>query len=228
MASRKLQSGYEQMHRPQFHFSPVRGWMNDPNGLVYLDGVYHLFYQYRPDGLTWGNIHWGHARSCDLVRWEHQPIALYPEPEGLGIVASGGAVWDAGNTSGLNLDGGGVLVATFSHFPENGRQVQSLAYSTDRGQTWRMYDGNPVLDNPGVDDFRDPKVFWHAPRRRWIMALAVGRRVHLYASSDLKQWALLQEFGEAPGAHLPACARGPARARDDSPNGVHLELRRLP
>lgn len=171
--------------------------MNDPNGLVYFDGEYHLFYQYNPYGDTWGHMHWGHAVSRDLIHWEHLPIAL-SEENGVAMY-SGSAVVDWKNTSGFGEGGRPPLVAVFTgHHTERPLQNQRLAYSNDRGRTWTKFAGNPVLDIGGAD-FRDPKVFWHEPTRRWIMivTLAVQRKVSLYASPDLKQWTHLSDFGPA-------------------------------
>lgn len=197
---------YDEPHRPQLHFSPAEAWMNDPNGMVVLDGEYHLFYQYHPDSTVWGPMHWGHAVSRDLVTWEHLPVALAPDD--LGTIFSGSAVVDRRNTSGLQTGETPVLVAVFTqHDPagaDAGRddfQTQSLAYSNDRGRTWTMYAGNPVLPNPGIRDFRDPKVFWHEPTERWVMSLAVADRIQFFASPDLKAWTELSEFGAEAGAH---------------------------
>lgn len=190
-------------HRPQFHFSPKTSWMNDPNGMVYHNGIYHLFFQYHPDSTIWGPMHWGHATSRDLVHWEEQPIALYPDS--LGTIFSGSAVVDKDNTAGF---GNNALVAIFTHHnPDIARektglpQYQSLAFSTDEGKTWTKYDGNPVLSNPGIRDFRDPKVMWHEESGRWIMTLATKQTITFYASADLKDWTRLSEFGEGIGAH---------------------------
>ena len=169
--------------------------MNDPNGLVFADGVYHLFFQYYPDGLTWGPMHWGHATSCDLLHWDEQPIALFPDE--LGMIFSGSIVIDTHNTSGLGQDGKAPWVAIFTHHDPlkekeggNVHQYQSIAYSLDDGASWTKYEGNPVLPNPGIKDFRDPKVFWHVETERWIMSLAAGDRILFYASPDLKSWSL--------------------------------------
>jgi fructan beta-fructosidase len=181
--------------RPGYHFTPELNWMNDPNGLVYHDGEYHLFYQHNPLGNEWGHMSWGHAVSRDLVRWEHLPIAITEE---YGVMAfSGCAVVDENNTSGLGSDGKPPLVALYTGHGHD-RQTQDLAYSNDRGRTWTRYAGNPVLDI-GEKEFRDPKVFWHAPTKRWIMvvALAVEKRIQFYGSPDLKAWTLLSEFGPA-------------------------------
>jgi fructan beta-fructosidase len=187
-------------YRPAFHFSPQRNWMNDPNGLVFADGVYHLFFQYHPDGLTWGPMHWGHTISRDLLHWEELPIALYPDA--LGMIFSGSIVIDKNNTSGLGCDGKAPWVTIFTHHDpiaektgDNVHQYQSIAFSVDDGASWTKYAGNPVLPNPGIKNFRDPKVFWHAETGSWVMSLAAGERIVFYSSPDLKTWALESELG---------------------------------
>ena len=197
---------YNEPHRPQIHFSPKAHWMNDPNGLVYHNGVYHLFFQYYPDSTVWGPMHWGHATSKDLVHWNEEDIALYPDS--LGYIFSGSAVVDKSNTSGLGKDGKIPLVAIFTyHDPKgaeakkNDYQVQGLAYSLDDGKTWTKYEKNPVLKNPGIIDFRDPKVMWYEPGKKWIMTLATKDRITFYSSPDLKNWTKESEFGENLGAH---------------------------
>lgn len=188
---------YREPWRPQCHFTPATNWMNDPNGLVFLDGEYHLFYQFNPFGNKWGHMSWGHAVSRDLVRWEHLPVALYEE-NGL-MIFSGSAVVDWRNTSGFGRNGRPPLVAIYTgHDTRRPRQNQHLAFSNDRGRTWTKYAGNPVLDI-GETDFRDPKVFWHEPTRRWIMAVAwpVPRTVRFYGSPNLKDWTHLSDFGPA-------------------------------
>ncbi|MEM6841276.1 MAG: glycoside hydrolase family 32 protein [Bacteroidota bacterium] len=194
-------------YRLVYHFSPPEQWMNDPNGMVFYDGEYHLFYQHYPDSNVWGPMHWGHAVSQDLVHWEHLPVALYPDS--LGYIFSGSAVVDHNNTSGLGTDGNPPLIAIFTyHNPaeEDGDQddyvqTQGLAYSNDRGRTWVKYEGNPVIDSPGIKDFRDPKVFWYEADQQWVMILAVADRVHLYESPNLIEWKYLSEFGENSGSH---------------------------
>jgi fructan beta-fructosidase len=198
---------YTEPHRPQFHFSPPAMWMNDPNGLVHYDGEYHLFYQYYPEDTVWGPMHWGHAVSRDLVRWEHLPVALHPDE--LGYIFSGSAVVDWNDTSGFGTGGAPPLVAIFTyHDPirgeagTNDHETQGIAYSTDGGRTWTKYEGNPVLPNRGRGrDFRDPNVFWHEDTDRWVMALSVSDHVELWASPDLKDWEYLSSFGESLGAH---------------------------
>ncbi len=193
-------------YREQFHFSPEAHWMNDPNGMVYYHGVYHLFFQYYPNGSTWGPMHWGHTTSSDMVHWQEQPIALYPDS--LGYIFSGSAVVDVNNTSGFGKPGQPPLVAIFTH--HNPRlekqktdkfQYQSIAYSLDDGKTWTKYAGNPVLPNPGIVDFRDPKVRWYEPQKKWIMTLATKDRVTFYSSPNLKTWTRESDFGSDAGAH---------------------------
>lgn len=189
---------YDEQYRPQFHFSPKENWMNDPNGLVYYKGEYHLFYQHHPHSKVWGPMHWGHAVSKDLLHWEELPIALYPDE--LGQIFSGSAVIDKHNTSGFQTGKEDVMVAIFTHHGED-NEKQSLAYSNDRGRTWRKYDGNPVISNPGIKDFRDPKVFWHEQSEKWVMSLACQDRIRFYGSPNLIEWELLSEFGCECGAH---------------------------
>jgi fructan beta-fructosidase len=185
--------------RPGFHFSPPENWMNDPNGLVWYDGEYHLFYQYNPEGTDWGNMSWGHAVSPDLVRWTHRPVALeFTDTE---HVFSGSVVVDHADTSGLGTDGGPAMVALYTaHHPLTGQQTQALAWSTDRGVTWARHPGNPVLDI-GSTDFRDPKVFWYEPGGYWVMAVAlpVEQVIRLYSSGDLLSWAHLSDFSSPGG-----------------------------
>jgi len=196
-----------EVHRPQYHFSPKAHWMNDPNGMVYHKGTYHLFFQHYPNGTTWGPMHWGHATSKDMVHWQEQPIALYPDS--LGYIFSGSAVVDVNNTSGFGKDGQVPLVAIFTHHnaslektkKSDKYQYQSIAYSLDEGRTWTKYAGNPVLPNPGIVDFRDPKVRWFEPQKKWIMTLATKDRVTFYSSPNLKDWTRESEFGKEVGAH---------------------------
>jgi len=194
-AAQEGQPTYVERYRPQYHFTPAINWMNDPNGLVYFDGEYHLFYQFNPFGDTWGHMSWGHAVSRDLVHWTHLPVAI---PEENGVMAySGSAVVDWKNTSGFGQGGKPPLVAIYTGDRKT-NESQYIAYSTDRGRTWTRYAGNPVLD-VGKADFRDPKVFWYEPQQRWIMVLALPpeHKVSLYGSRDLKQWTHLSDFGPA-------------------------------
>ncbi len=194
----QISEASEEAFRPRFHFTPEENWMNDPNGMVYYDGEYHLFFQYYPDSTVWGPMHWGHAISTDLVHWEEQEVKLYPDD--LGFIFSGSAVADHNNTAGFKSGDETPLVAIFTHHHDEKGQVQSLAYSNDKGRTWEKYEGNPVLPNPGMADFRDPKVMWHEESEKWVMALAVKDVIHLYSSKDLKDWTLESEFGEGIGA----------------------------
>ncbi|NHE55319.1 glycoside hydrolase family 32 protein [Cyclobacterium plantarum] len=189
---------YNEPHRPQYHFSPEANWMNDPNGMVFHEGEYHLFYQYYPDSNVWGPMHWGHAVSKDLVRWEHLPVAI--EPDSLGWIFSGSAVFDAANSSGLGSPENPPLVALYTyHDPvgaEAGKddyQTQGLAFSLDNGRTWEKYQNNPVLENPGIKDFRDPKVT-QIDQGKWIMSLAVKDKISFYASDNLLGWEHLSDF----------------------------------
>ena len=195
--------------RPGYHFTPAKGWMNDPNGLVYIDGEYHLFFQHNPDSTVWGPMHWGHAVSKDLVSWEELPIALFPDS--LGTIFSGSAVYDAENSSELGTKENPPIVAIFTYHNALGEkagtvdyQTQGLAYSVDKGKTWSKYAANPVLLNPGIRDFRDPKVTQITKEDRkksWLMTLAVKDKVQFYESPNLKDWSLLGEFGQGIGAH---------------------------
>jgi fructan beta-fructosidase len=192
---------YNEKYRPQLHFSAPENWLNDPNGLVWHDGLFHLFYQYNPTGNDWGNMHWGHAVSRNLMNWDMRPIALHAEPLGLGYPFSGCAVHDRENTSGLGSNGAGPLVVLYTNCTTDGIQSQSLAYSLDDGETWFQYAQNPVVENPGLRDFRDPKVFWHAASNRWVMTLAADDHIEIYASPNLIEWRQISRFGKPPGAH---------------------------
>ncbi len=189
---------YEEAYRPQYHFSPPANWMNDPNGMVYFDGEYHLFYQYYPDDTIWGPMHWGHAVSKDLVNWENLPIALYPDE--MGYIFSGSAVVDFKNTSGLGKDGKAPMIAIYTYHLEeeendqNYQQTQAIAYSLDKGRTWTKYEDNPVLPNPGIKDFRDPKVMWHEETQSWIMSLAIKDKISFFTSKNLIDWEYLSDF----------------------------------
>ena len=193
---------YKEKYRPQVHFSPIENWINDPNGLVYHDGIYHLFYQYNPRGDMWGNIRWGHATSTDLLHWRHQPVAIKAKSNQDALIFSGGAVHDFKNTSGLGVAGQSPLVALYTHSGQHGEsQRQSLSYSLDGGIIWQDYAGNPVIPNPGLKDFRDPKVFWYEPLSLWVMLLAAGQSIYIYHSQNLISWQFISSFGERLGAH---------------------------
>lgn len=192
--SDKFDFDYHEEFRPAYHFTPEYGWMNDPNGMVYYDGEYHLFYQHNPYGNRWQNMHWGHAVSTDLTSWTYLPEAL--APDSLGSIFSGSAVIDVNNTAGF---GENAMVAIYTSAGKE--QTQSIAYSTDRGRTFTKYNGNPVIPNPGIPDFRDPKVMWHKETNQWIMSLATKQTITFYSSSDLKNWTRLSEFGNGIGSH---------------------------
>ena len=173
--------------RPVYHYTPASGNLADPNGLIFHQGEYHLFHQ--QDGT------WAHAVSPDMVRWERLGTAL--EHDALGLAMSGSCVDDGANTSGLVPGGGMVAIYTSTE----GGEAQSLAYSTDRGRSWKRYDGNPVIPNEGRKDFRDPKVFWHEPTKSWVMVVSLGDRIAVYRSGDLRSWAHASDFGEGKGSH---------------------------
>ncbi len=190
--------------RPLYHFSPKKHWTNDPNGLVYFEGEYHLFFQYNPFGDVWGHMSWGHAVSQDLLRWVELPVALREE-NGI-MMFTGSTVVDAANTSGFCREGRPCLVAIYTgHTSETksspALQTQNIAFSNDRGRTWTKYSGNPVL-NLHLSDFRDPKVFWSAASRQWVMAVSLpnDHKVRFYGSRNLKSWNQLSDFGPAGAA----------------------------
>lgn len=184
------------MNRPHFHFTPQKGWMNDPNGMVYMDGEYHLFYQHYPDDIVWGPMHWGHAVSKDLLHWEHKKIALYPDE--LGYIFSGSCIYDKENCSGLGAKETPPLLAFFTHHdPKSGRQQQSIAYSLDK-EHFIKYEGNPVIANIEKKDFRDPKVFENPVKGGFTMAVAAGEVIEFYHSTDLLNWKWTGSF--QPGA----------------------------
>ncbi len=193
-------------HRPTFHFSPDSMWMNDPNGMFYIDSTYHLFYQYYPKDIVWGPMHWGHATSQDLINWQHRPIALYPDS--LGYIFSGSAIIDIKNTSGLGRDGIPPVIAFFTHHHDakeksgsNQFQYQSMAYSLDGGKSFTKFAGNPVVPNPGIKDFRDPKVFWFESDQSWKMIFAAYDHVRIYTSKNLINWSYCSSFGKDNGCH---------------------------
>lgn len=187
--SETVASSRDEQYRPQIHFTPAANWMNDPNGMVYADGVWHLYYQYNPSGNDWGNMSWGHATSSDLIHWSEQPVAMLRNQ--WGDIFSGSAIVDKNNDAGF---GAGAILAFYTASGE--RQQQCLAYSTDGGITYTQYEGNPIISNTDLNDFRDPKVFWHEESGKWIMALARGWDciIELWGSSNLKSWNKLSEF----------------------------------
>jgi fructan beta-fructosidase len=204
---------YHETYRPQFHFTPARNWMNDPNGLVYYSGEYHLFFQHNPSGRQWGNMTWGHAVSRDLVHWRQLPNAI--QPDRLGTIFSGSAVVDAANTAGFKSGKESPLVCIYT---SAGKPfTQSIAYSNDRGRSWTKYAKNPVLNHIAGDN-RDPKVFWHKPTKKWVMALYLdGNRYALFGSPNLKVWTKLCDVP------MPGCAECPdffPLAVDGDPHNV--------
>lgn len=205
-AERHTGTYYTEPYRPQFHFSPEEKWMNDPNGLVYHNGTYHLFYQYYPDSTVWGPMHWGHATSPNLLQWQHRPIALFPDEHG--YIFSGSAVVDTQNTSGFGSDANPPLVAIFTYHKMEGEQAgrtdyqtQGIAYSLDNGDSWTKFKDNPVIKNPGIKDFRDPKVFWNESAQNWTMLLVAGDHLQIWNSKNLREWQQVSEFGKDKGAH---------------------------
>ena len=179
--------------RPQYHHSPAYGWMNDPNGMFYKDGEYHLYYQFNPYGSQWENMTWGHSTTKDLIHWEAQPIAI--EPDAIGSIFSGSCVVDKNNTSGF---GKGTIVAFYTSAGQH--QTQSMAYSTDNGKTFKKYENNPILTSD-IPDFRDPKVFWNPEIQKWNLILAAGQEMRIYSSPNLKDWTYESSFGKEYGNH---------------------------
>ncbi|MGB2623662.1 MAG: glycoside hydrolase family 32 protein [Candidatus Acidiferrum sp.] len=196
------QKTFDEPWRPQYHFTPPKNFMNDPNGLVYYKGEYHLFYQFNPEGTEWGHMSWGHAVSTDMLHWKNLPVAI-PEEPGKYMIYSGSAVVDWRNSSGLCVGGGpqdpSCLIAIYTAAGTNS-QKQNLAFSNDSGRTWKNYAGNPVADL-SQPDFRDPKVFWYEPQRKWVMVavLADERKAVFLDSRDLKTWTLRGSFAPASG-----------------------------
>ena len=181
-------------HRSLYHHTPQYGWMNDPNGMFYKDGVWHLCYQFNPYGSQWENLSWGHSTSTDLINWKAEPTAL--EPDALGMMFSGCCVVDKNNTAGFGKD---AIVALYT--TAGARQTQSLAYSTDGGKTFTKYADNPIITS-NVPDFRDPHVFWNAEAGFWNMILAAGQQMSIYSSKDLKEWKHESDFGAEYGNHV--------------------------
>ena len=191
-------SSNRETYRPVYHHTPVYGWMNDPNGMFYKDGVYHLYFQYNPYGSMWGNMSWGHSTSIDLTHWTYEGTAIVPDA--WGAIFSGSCVVDKDNTAGF---GKGAVVAFYTSAkstPWGDIQSQSMAYSLDNGKTFIKYEHNPILTST-ERDFRDPKVFWYAPGKHWVMMLAVGQEMQIYSSGNLKEWKKESSFGAMQGAH---------------------------
>lgn len=183
-------------YRPVYHHTPLYGWMNDPNGMVYKDGEYHLYFQYNPYGSKWGNMHWGHSVSTDLVHWNHLKPAIARDT--LGHIFSGSTVVDKNNTAGY---GDNALIALYTSASDEHGQIQCMAYSTDDGRTYTKYEKNPVLlPFDGLKDFRDPKVFWYEPDKKWVMIVSADKEMRFYASQNLKDWEYMSAFGKGYGA----------------------------
>lgn len=182
-------------YRPVYHHTPLYGWMNDANGLVYKDGEYHLYFQYNPYGSKWGNMHWGHSVSRDLVHWEHLAPAIARDT--LGHIFSGSTVVDRFNSAGYGKD---AIIAFYTSASDERGQVQSMAYSLDNGRTYTKYEKNPILTPfDGLKDFRDPKVFWYEPAGKWYMIVSADKNMRFYSSENLKDWTYLSQFGEGYG-----------------------------
>lgn len=199
-----IQTAYKETYRPQFHFTPKTNWTNDPNGLIHYKGEFHLFFQHNPFGIDWGNMTWGHAVSPDLVHWKQLPHALHPDE--LGTIFSGSGVVDWNNTAGFQTGDEAVLVNFYtsagSHAPEPVPFTQSIAYSNDRGRSWTKYEGNPVIEHI-VGSNRDPKVIWHEPTQKWVMALYLDKNDYaLFGSTNLKEWARLSDL-QIPDTECP-------------------------
>lgn len=199
-----IQTAYKEMHRPQFHFTPKTNWTNDPNGLIYYKGEYHLFFQHNPFSIDWGNMTWGHAVSRDLVHWKQLPHALHPDE--LGTIFSGSGVVDWNNTGDFQTGDESVLINFYtsagSHAPKEVPFTQSIAYSNDRGRSWVKYEGNPVIEHI-VGSNRDPKVIWHEPTQKWVMALYLDQNDYaLFGSINLKEWTRLSDL-QIPDTECP-------------------------
>ena len=188
----------KEKHRPLYHHTPAYGWMNDPNGMFYKDGVWHLCFQHNPYGSVWGNLSWGHSTSTDLVHWKYEGDPVMPDAWGL--IFSGSAVVDKDNTAGFGRDAIVAFYTSAKPTPWGDNQMQCMAYSTDGGKTFTKYANNPVLTST-ERDFRDPKVFWYAPGKHWVMMLAVGQEMQIYSSANLKDWKYESSFGAKQGAH---------------------------
>lgn len=202
----KKKATYKETHRPQYHFSPANNWAGDPTGLVYYDGEYHLFYQHNIDGSNWSNQHWGHAISKDLMKWEELPVAIFPDS--IGTILSGSVVMDWKNSSKFGTPENPPMVAMFTYenaaakkSGANNFQTQGVAYSLDKGRTWQKHEHNPVIINPGIKDFRNPKIFWHKETFKWVMVISAGDHIKIFASPNLTYWVHMTDFGKEVGAH---------------------------
>lgn len=184
--------------RPLYHHTPLYGWMNDANGLIYKDGEYHLYFQYNPYGTKWGNMHWGHSVSKDLVTWEHLDPAI--ERDTMGHIFSGSSVVDHNNSAGFGKD---AMIAFYTSASDENGQIQCMAYSEDNGRTFTKYENNPILTPfDGLKDFRDPKVFWYAPDQKWVMIVSADVEMRFYSSDNLKDWEYMSGFGKGYGAEF--------------------------
>ena len=182
-----------EQYRPLYHHTPAYGWMNDPNGMFFKDGVWHLYFQHNPYGSQWENMTWGHSTSTDLIHWTFQGDPV--QPDAWGAIFSGSSVVDKNNTAGF---GENAIVALYTSAGEN--QTQSMAYSTDNGKTFTKYDGNPIITS-NVPDFRDPHMFWNEDIKKWNMILAAGQQMNIYSSDNLKDWKFESSFGAEYGSH---------------------------
>lgn len=216
-----IQTAYKEAYRPQFHFTPKTNWTNDPNGLIHYKGEFHLFFQHNPFGIDWGNMTWGHAVSPDLVHWKQLPHALHPDE--LGTIFSGSGVVDWNNTGGFQTGDEAVLVNFYtsagSHAPEPVPFTQSIAYSNDRGRSWTKYEGNPVIGHI-VGSNRDPKVIWHEPTQKWVMALYLDKNDYaLFGSTNLKEWTRLSDL-QIPDTECPDIFELPVDGDDENTRWV--------
>ena len=191
--SNEFDTTNRELFRPVYHHTPAYGWMNDPNGMFYKDGEWHLCYQFNPYGSLWENMTWGHSVSKDLIHWEALPNAV--EPDAIGTIFSGSCVVDKNNTAGYGKD---AIIAYYTSAGE--AQTQSMAYSTDGGRTFTKYEKNPVIVS-NIPDFRDPNFFWHEATQKWIMLLAAGQEMQIYSSPNLKDWTMESSFGREYGNH---------------------------
>ena len=192
-ATNMFDSKNREKFRPIYHHTPVYGWMNDPNGMFYKDGVWHLYYQYNPYGSQWENMTWAHSTSTDLIHWKNHGEVI--QPDALGTIFSGSSVVDKENTAGFGKD---AVVAFYTS--AGAAQTQSIAYSTDNGETFKKYVNNPILTSD-VPDFRDPNVFWNEEVKQWNLILAAGQQMNIYSSKNLKDWKFESSFGEGYGNH---------------------------
>ena len=192
-ATNVFDSKNREKFRSIYHHTPVYGWMNDPNGMFYKDGVWHLYYQYNPYGSQWENMTWAHSTSTDLIHWKNHGEVI--QPDALGTIFSGSSVVDKENTAGFGKD---AIVAFYTS--AGAAQTQSIAYSTDNGETFKKYANNPILTSD-VPDFRDPNVFWNEEVKHWNLILAAGQQMNIYSSKNLKDWKFESSFGEGYGNH---------------------------